>query len=580
MSNESDDLHIPPHDDEREDKKKSATFRKRRLSLPKHHLEPSSPVVQDDQETSPDELGTTEGVAEKTTNSDSQKETIPTPDEKAQTFRKRRLSLTTSSQIAGSVESVEPSEASSKRQRRNSEVSSSSIKSTPERRRTKTVHADELLSADRAPPSPAIHRDNVLYTNKPLVRPSSSNSLLFIPGDDTGADDENPSGTLDASGSQRIPRWGLRHTVAAEEEHKLPFPLEIVGTYSCHGVEPIYGDDEEEEEEEEDEEDNWYPIAGGKPAAVAAATRSFGGDESTSSAAEDAEASESPFIRKSEERPTMAAKINQDRGGVAYPYGNNRRTALFAVYDGHGQGGELVSQFALHEVQRRLEKHADFGTDNGKALTDIFLAIDEALKEEPLIEPWYSGTTACVALLTNDVLTLANAGDSRAVMARKADDGSDWTAIDLTVDQNPDVPEEMERILSCGGYVSPAPAPGLSARVWLDSHFTQIGLAMARSIGDHAVSEVGVIAEPVISKYEINAQDDFMILASDGVWEFITSAEAVRIVGENLDRGATKACQALIEAAAAKWHEEEGEYRDDITAIVVQIQSLWKDATK
>jgi serine/threonine protein phosphatase PrpC len=578
MDNESDEHLHSSHDDENEDKKKSSTFRKRRLSLPKHQLQPSSPTKEPPLKS--DNQDTKDETEEKNQSAESQNEaTSPSVDEKAHTFRKRRLSLTTSSHNAVRGESSDDAhdEASSnKRQRRYSEVSSTSIKSTPERRRTKTVHADELLSADRAPPSPAIHRDNVLYTNKPLVRPGSSSSLLFQSSGDVGAEDEKQQGDSEGSdlGLQRIPRWSYRQTVAAEEEHKLPFPLEIVGTYSCHGVEPIYGDEEEEEEA-------WTPPQGGKPAAFAGTYQRFGiDDDSSSSDTEDSEANETSARKRPEERPTMVAKINQDRGGVAYPYGNNRRIALFAVYDGHGQGGEFVSQFALHEVQRRLEKHPDFGSNNGKALTDVFLAVDEALKDEPLIEPWYSGTTACVALLTKNILTLANAGDSRAVMARKTAEGSSWDAVDLTIDQNPDLPEEMERITAQGGYVSPAPAPGLSARVWLDPHYTQIGLAMARSIGDHAVSEVGVIAEPVVSTYVINAHDDFMILASDGVWEFLTSADAVRIVGENFDRGATKACQALIEAAAAKWHEEEGEYRDDITAIVVKIQSLWeKDST-
>lgn len=45
----------------------------------------------------------------------------------------------------------------------------------------------------------------------------------------------------------------------------------------------------------------------------------------------------------------------------------------------------------------------------------------------------------------------------------------------------------MARITKAGGFVSPPPEPGLSARVWLDAEFTQVGLAMARSIGDHAV---------------------------------------------------------------------------------------------
>jgi serine/threonine protein phosphatase PrpC len=249
---------------------------------------------------------------------------------------------------------------------------------------------------------------------------------------------------------------------------------------------------------------------------------------------------------------------------------------------GHGQGGELVAQFALHEVQRRLEKHADFTNNIEKAFKQTFLGVDASLHEEVLIEPLYAGTTACVALLREDKLVLANAGDSRAVLARRTKNKGDgggydgWEALDLTKDQNPDLPAEQARIENMGGYVSPPPEPGLSARVWLDMDCTQIGLAMSRSIGDHAVKKIGVIAEPVVSYHDITADDDFVIFATDGVWEFVTSEEAVRVVSENMNRGATRACQALIEAAAAKWHDEEGDYRDDITALVVRLQHLWK----
>mmetsp|Transcript_10106 Transcript_10106/g.23380 ORF Transcript_10106/g.23380 Transcript_10106/m.23380 type:complete len:106 (-) Transcript_10106:33-350(-) len=98
---------------------------------------------------------------------------------------------------------------------------------------------------------------------------------------------------------------------------------------------------------------------------------------------------------------------------------------------------------------------------------------------------------------------------------------------------------------------------------------------MSRSIGDHAVKDVGVIAEPTVTSTQISEKDEFVILASDGVWEFISSPEAVRIVGNCIAKGASKACQTLIEAAANKWHQEEGNYRDDITALVIRLQGLW-----
>ena len=121
---------------------------------------------------------------------------------------------------------------------------------------------------------------------------------------------------------------------------------------------------------------------------------------------------------------------------------------------------------------------------------------------------------------------------------------------------------------------------GLSARVYLDPEFRRIGLAMSRSLGDYAVKAVGVVAEPEIMTYDVEDNNKFMILASDGVWEFISSQEAVdmvhnvlssdneRAVGES---ATYNACQVLIEEAQRRWEEEEGDYRDDITAIIVRF---------
>mmetsp|Transcript_4289 Transcript_4289/g.8276 ORF Transcript_4289/g.8276 Transcript_4289/m.8276 type:complete len:439 (-) Transcript_4289:55-1371(-) len=236
-----------------------------------------------------------------------------------------------------------------------------------------------------------------------------------------------------------------------------------------------------------------------------------------------------------------------------------------------------------------------------RAMRETFETVDRGLLDETDIEPMYSGTTACVVLLRNNKLHISNCGDSRAVLARKSDgnpketknesdnqtasERRNLTTIPLSIDQNPDSPGEKERILSSGGYVSPPPEPGLSARVWLDAANTQIGLAMARSIGDHAVKGVGVIAEPVVTTHDLEAGDEFLIIATDGVWEFISSEDAVEIVGRHLygdggddddggGSGASVACEALIKAASEKWHEHEGDYRDDITAIVIRLKDL------
>lgn len=490
-------------------------FRKRRLSLPRHHVSEDSP---ESESPSP--------VKGKDQTSLAGDQVLPSPPPKEDMgFRKRRLSLT----LTTALDTEEPA---SNRQKRSASVTSTASNSSGKMVATRTLHSEELLGAAPLSGSSTHDTNHVLYKQSTQPPPVSIMQLA-------------------ASTTLHWRRW----QTTIHDDLNLPFPRELVGTYSCHGVEPIY-----DAEEDEDEDDFQLHLS--------------------------AESDDEPS-QPDAEKAVIKAKINQDRGGVAFPYGNSPKTALFAVYDGHGQGGELVSQFCLYEMQHRLEKHKLFVSDLPGALRETFIEIDNSLTmEQPLIQPAFAGTTACVVLLRGNLLTIANVGDSRAVVARrKPSDEEDsiaaWDTKDLTIDQNPDLPNEHARIVASGGFVSPPPGPGLSARVWLDPRCTQIGLAMARSIGDHAVASVGVIADPVISTHEVVANvDDFMVIASDGVWEFISSEQAVDIVGQYLEKGddeggATRACRALIEAAAARWHAEEGEYRDDITAVVVHLSKLW-----
>ena len=222
----------------------------------------------------------------------------------------------------------------------------------------------------------------------------------------------------------------------------------------------------------------------------------------------------------------------------------------------------------------QIQYHENFDNDLVKAFQETFVAIDEELADNDDIDAEHSGTTAIAVLMRGKRLAIACAGDSRAVVASRNKDGL-MVANNLSVDQNPNHPVEQARIEAAGGFVSPPPEEGLSARVWLDADFTQIGLAMGRSLGDHAVKHVGVIAKPEVTFYDIQENDEYIILASDGVWEFIDSPEAVDIVSRYIEKGATKACEILIENAAERWRDEEGDYRDDITALVIKVNELW-----
>ena len=508
---------------------KSLTFRQRRLTYTSHHLHDiadqlTSLVDGDENEDEHTQLGIS-GI-----NSDSKDPSLSISDANVKEARGNKKRLLQSDNNESKRSRLDDDEIETEgfnildENLGKTQVMSKVIKK-PAPIKSRVLHSS-------APPVPSCPRrqSQLLYQHPPNV-----NDLLLT--QNIADADSQLLLTPTEEGGNNEPEWKkihqIRHDSDGDDKHnflQLPFPRDVLGTYSCHGIEPVYDSDQ---------------------------------------------------LHFGEVKVTATAKINQDRGGIAFPYANCPRTAVFAAYDGHGEGGELVAQFALHEIPKRLEKHDDFHKGNiEQAFKEVFISVNADLELEQDIEPLYSGCTACVALVKNNEIYFANAGDSRAVMAcakKGVGDKVEYTAFDLTVDQNPDSPGEKERIEAAGGFVSPPPEVGLSARVWLDSGFSQIGLAMGRSLGDYAVKTVGVIAEPVVTKHELQPNDEFMIIATDGVWEFLSSDDAVDIVAKGLRNGdgSSLACQHLIEAAAAKWHEYEGDYRDDITAIVIQMKELW-----
>jgi len=308
------------------------------------------------------------------------------------------------------------------------------------------------------------------------------------------------------------PEIGAKATVAP------PFPTDVVGTFSCHGVEP--------------------------------------------------------GARQGESH----GKINQDRGCVVSPFaepeGCDYKQALFCVYDGHGQLGDKASEFTMNKVQELLEGFFSNGLSEEEALQKAFVGTDDLLKKDK-IDAELSGTTAAVMLYrvtggAKHEAWVAWAGDSRVVYCDPNAKAQDWSH-----DHKPDTPKEMERIKKAGGFVSPPEEEwGGPARVWLDRDMTLPGLAMARSIGDHLVKKVGVTPEPEVLHYDVDPSGGHIILASDGVWEFIESQDASNIINKFMihqKQGATEAVTKLIETAAAKWRQEEGDYRDDITAICISL---------
>lgn len=106
-------------------------------------------------------------------------------------------------------------------------------------------------------------------------------------------------------------------------------------------------------------------------------------------------------------------------------------------------------------------------------------------------------------------------------------------------------------------------------RVWLADRRLP-GLALSRAFGDRVAKSVGVTAVPDVTHLRLTPADAFVILASDGVWDWVPSSEAVRFVGARRQRSEPPqaVAEALVRLAARRWAVRDA-VTDDITAVVV-----------
>jgi len=276
---------------------------------------------------------------------------------------------------------------------------------------------------------------------------------------------------------------------------------------------------------------------------------------------------------------TSKAKINQDRGIVCWPFNGTHDQALFCVFDGHGFGGERISEWCTSQITQRLEAdRVTLKKDQKGTISKAVIEMDKTLLSHPQLgEPASgAGTTSNVLYFHGNQVWIACSGDSRAVLSRRR--GNKVEAFDLSRDHKPDLPAEKKRIEKAGGTVSAAGPRGLPpSRVWVNG---RVGLAMSRSIGDGEAKGHGVIPDPEINEVTLNPPVDgkgdgdlCVIVASDGIWEFISSQQACDTVNKHSDN-ATAASETLVKLAEQRWQEEEGSYRDDITCIVAFLPFL------
>jgi serine/threonine protein phosphatase PrpC len=272
-------------------------------------------------------------------------------------------------------------------------------------------------------------------------------------------------------------------------------------------------------------------------------------------------------VSKKGHAPYNPRKKNQDALIMADDPQTN--SLILCVLDGHGEHGDGVSQTFRDSLATEMFNHPAWATDLKTATADAIAKCERNLLRNYRIDSEFSGTTLSMAIIRGNHVTGVNIGDSRVILGKE--EAGRLVAQEITYDHKPDSPKEKERILACGGRVFAVEYDdGIDGppRVWL-GHMDIPGLAMSRSLGDVVAHSAGVISEPEFTEFELNpATDKFLVVATDGLWEFVDNQETVDMVeGQN---GPPDAVDVLVTEAATRWMHEE-QVIDDTTIIVANL---------
>jgi len=238
-------------------------------------------------------------------------------------------------------------------------------------------------------------------------------------------------------------------------------------------------------------------------------------------------------------------------------------TLFFSVYDGHA-GSTTAQQLSeqLHHMVKQTPqyKHGDIPG----ACTDGFVEMDSQLNSDQRLSDDISGSTGIMLILDGDNhFYAASVGDSKCIISCQG------LAQELSYDHLPTNPDEYLRIKKAGGFVNHDRVNG--------------SLAMSRAFGDFIFKqneELSSIQQAVTCKPEVhhrdlnNQHDEFMVLASDGVWEVLTPQQVVDFIRTRVARKQSLqsiAMDLLDTCITDDVMNEEGIGCDNITCTIVAI---------
>ncbi|KAI3972689.1 hypothetical protein MKX01_019347 [Papaver californicum] len=242
-------------------------------------------------------------------------------------------------------------------------------------------------------------------------------------------------------------------------------------------------------------------------------------------------------------------EIMEDGYGIINDIMGDSKQAFFGVFDGHG--GRAAMEYVVENLGKNIVAALGEVVQNGEdgQLENVIKQGYSLTDKDFLRQDVSSGACAATVLLKNGELYVANAGDCRVVLSRNG------VAHALTSDHHVNREDERFRIENSGGHLS------CRNGIWR----VQGSLAVTRAIGDAHLKE-WVISEPEIEKIRLTTDCEFLIIASDGLWEKVGNQEAIDLISR--DNRSIQSCKKLIHVSTSRGG------RDDITVMVVDLRSF------
>lgn len=244
--------------------------------------------------------------------------------------------------------------------------------------------------------------------------------------------------------------------------------------------------------------------------------------------------------RKGERNDMQDAHVINDdfmeEFGADKPLGISKM-CYYGVFDGHA--GPKAAQFAAEHLHKNIVlkfpkgEAANKDREIKRCLTDAYKKTDdefllEASKASPV---WKDGSTAVTALVMDDVLYVANLGDSKALLCRCGENG-ETSVVSLSKDHSPSQYEERMRIQKAGGTVREGRVLGV--------------LEVSRSIGDGRFKRCGVSCIPDVMRCTLTDNDRFLLLACDGLWKGFSVDSALKFINDILEKENFEETETII----------------------------------